>query len=78
MNLKDVRNLAEERKIPAHIIDRFISEIEVDENGDVKDEFDVLLAVNEIAYNVDHIRGTLEAVKHIKQKNKLKTRQNGQ
>ena len=78
MNLKDVHNLAQERKIPAHIIDRFISEIEVDENGEVKDELAVMWAVNEIAHNVDHIRGNLEEVKRLKQKNKLKARQNSQ
>ena len=68
MNLKEIRDLAEKKHIPSHIIDRFISQIEVDKNGEVKDELAVMWAVNEIAHNVDHVRGNLEEIKRLKQK----------
>lgn len=73
MKIEDVRDLAKEKNIPNHFIDRIISEIEVDENGDVKDELAVLFVVNETAYNFDVIRGNLEAVKKMRENRQKKS-----
>lgn len=70
MKIEDVRNLAKKRNIPSHIIDRFITGIELDENAEVKDETTVLFAVNELAYNVDCVRANLEAAKKIRERRK--------
>lgn len=67
MTIKEVQDLAKEKKIPRRIIDRFLSEIETDGTGKVKDEFAVIMAINEIAYNTDVVRGNLEAVRRMKE-----------
>lgn len=62
MKIEDIRDLAKEENIPNYIIDRILSKIKVDENGDVKDELSVLLGINEVAHDFRVVRGNLEAV----------------
>ena len=66
MKVEEIRELAKGKKIPNHMIDRFLSQIEVDENGDVKDEAAVLYGVHEVAHNVAVVRGNLEAVQKMR------------
>ena len=66
MKIEDVRDIAKEKHIPNHFIDRIVSEIEIDGNGDVKDELAVLFSINETAHNFDVIRGNLEAIQRMK------------
>lgn len=72
MKIEDVRNLAKKANIPDRHIDRFLSEIEVDENGEVKDEIAVMFRVNELAYNIDVVRANLKAAESIREKRQKK------
>ncbi len=70
MTINDVREIAAEKNIPSRAISRLVANIETDENGNVKDELDVLLAINQMSYNYDHIRGALECIRRTKEKRK--------
>ena len=70
MTINDVREMAVEKNIPIHAISSILSEIETDENGNVKDKLEVVLALNEIAHNYDRIRSSLAFVKSLKEKRK--------
>ena len=72
MKIEDVRKLAEKKNMPINHIEKFVSEITVDENGDVVDEFSVLFNLNQYAYNLDVIRMNLETAKRLKEKRKAK------
>lgn len=70
MTIDDIRNLAIEKNIPSRAVSSFISEIEIDENGNIKNEKEVVLVLAEMAHNYDTIRGNLDALKRMKEKKK--------
>lgn len=72
MKIEDVRKHAEQKDIPKHLINQLLAEMEFDENGNVVDEIAAFVRINELAYNVDIIRGNLKAVQHLKEKRKKK------
>ena len=50
--LNSIRKLAEEKDVPKHIIERFLSETEVDEDGNVVDAPSIEEKLDEFLYDI--------------------------